>query len=375
MAEPLKNRFGPEVPRTIAAEVAVVVPGIDQHGFVAACLDGYDQLELTERAGHIADQLARFLVDEGPLDDRGAAVVALTEVVTGSTPNQDGVLEGFWYLPFVTFVAEHGLDDFEASMTLQRELTVRFTAEFSIRAFLEAHPDETLARLDEWATDPDEHVRRLVSEGTRPRLPWAPRLRAFQADPAPVLALLEQLKDDPSEYVRRSVANNLNDISKDHPEVVIEVADRWWADGDDHRRRLVRHGLRTLVKAGEPGALAVLGYRADSPVLVDGVDVSPDPVAIGESVRIEVSLTNPESQPAAVLVDLRIEFVKADGTLRPKVFKGAERTIDPGEGTTVTKTVSLAQHSTRTHHPGVHRVEAMVNGVGRGPHPFEVVAP
>jgi 3-methyladenine DNA glycosylase AlkC len=372
VAEPLKDRFGPEVAVSIGAEVAEVVGGFDRERFIAACLGGYESLELTDRARHIAAQLARFLVDEGPLDDRGQAIVAVTQVVTDGEPAQGGMLEGFWYLPFVFFVADEGLDHFEASMTLQRELTTRFTAEFSIRAFIEAHPDQTLARLDLWATDPDEHVRRLVSEGTRPRLPWAPRLRTFQQDPAPVLALLEQLKDDPSEYVRRSVANNLNDISKDHPEVVIEVADRWWPDGGDERRRLVQHGLRTLIKAGDPDALAVLGYRTDSPVLVDEISITPDPVTIGDSVRIEVSLTNPEEAVAPVLVDLRVGFVKADGSVRPKVFKGAERQLEPGQSTTVRKTVSLAQHSTRTHHPGTHEVEVMVNGVARTARPFEV---
>ena len=133
--------------------------------------------------------------------------------------------------------------------------------------------------------------------------------------------------------------------------------------------------LKPLVKAGDPRALAVLGYDPDSPVLVDRVDVSPDPVAIGESVRIEVSLINPSDEPAAVLVDLRVDFVKADGALRPKVFKGSERRIEPGESATVRKSVSLAQHSTRTHHPGTHGVEVMVNGVSRAPCQFEVVSP
>jgi 3-methyladenine DNA glycosylase AlkC len=150
-------------------------------------------------------------------------------------------------------------------MRAQYELTKRFTAEFSIRAFLEADPVATLERLEEWATDPNVHVRRLVSEGTRPRLPWAPRLPRFVEDPQPVLRLLEMLKDDPELYVRRSVANNLNDIAKDHPDLVVEVCARWSLQASPERRWLIRHGLRTLVKQGHEGALAVLGYGRGSP--------------------------------------------------------------------------------------------------------------
>ena len=271
-------------------------------------------------------------------------------------------MDTFRYLPHVFFVSDHGLDQFEAAMTAQYELTKRFTAEFSIRAFIVHHPQATMERLHAWAHDPNVHVRRLVSEGTRPRLPWAPRLRGFQEDPEPVLALLEILKDDPEEYVRRSVANNLNDIAKDHPDRVVEVAAAWWESGDANRRRLVRHGLRTLIKAGHPAALDVLGYGPDSPVEVESVVVTPTDVAIGDSVRIEVTIRNRSDRRGEALVDLVVHFVKSNGHTSPKVFKGGERSVPPGERHTITKTVSLKQHSTRTHHPGTHRVDVQLNG-------------
>lgn len=271
-------------------------------------------------------------------------------------------MEPFRFLPFVFFVADQGLDCFETSMQAQYELTKRFTAEFSIRAFIEWDPDKTLARLAEWARDPNVHVRRLVSEGTRPWLPWAPRLRSFQEDPSPVLELLEVLRDDPEDYVRRSVANNLNDISKDHPERALDVAERWWVDASQERRRLVRHALRTLVKAGNSRALAVLGYRADSPITIRSVTSSPKEAEIGDRVRIEIELENPSEEEARALVDLRIHFVKANGATRPNVFKGAELALKAGGSALVRKSVSLAQHSTRKHYPGAHRVEVMLNG-------------
>jgi 3-methyladenine DNA glycosylase AlkC len=293
-------------------------------------------------------------------------------------------MQPFRYMPFVLYVGQHGLGAFEESMLAQYELTKRFTAEFSIRPFLIHHEAATLARLRQWTNDPDPNVRRLVSEGTRPRLPWAPRLPAFIADPTPVVALLELLRDDPSEYVRRSVANNLNDISKDHPDVVVDLAGRWWADGDEPRRRLVRHGLRTLVKRGDPAALDVLGHVGADHLVVREVSIDPGAAVIGGSVRITATVVDtrspgddadaadvraatepvvgPGSATQRVAVDFVVHFVKANGSTSPRVFKGAVRTLGPGGATVVTRLVSLAQQSTRTHHPGVHRVEVQVNG-------------
>ena len=358
MAQPLKDSFGPDVPERIAAAVAAVYPGFDSAAFRAAALDGFEALELTPRARHIARALATYL----PADPE-AAIGVLVESL--GPENADSALSGmasFFFMPHVFFVAEYGLDCFETSMRAQYELTRRFTAEFSIRAFIERHPEDTLARLKEWTKDPNQHVRRLVSEGTRPRLPWASRLRGFQEDPTPVFELLEELRDDPEEYVRRSVANNLNDISKDHPDLVIAVARRWWSDGTEPRKRLLRHALRTLVKAGHPEALAILGYGSDSTAEVARVLVDPTIAEIGGSVRIEIVVTNPADVEAHALVDLIVHFVKANGSTSAKVFKGRELVLDAGGKATIRKTVSLRQHSTRTHYPGKHVVEVLLNG-------------
>jgi 3-methyladenine DNA glycosylase AlkC len=360
MAEPLKNSFGPDVVETIAGAISNAWSSFDAAGFVQAATDGLDDLELTDRARHVAAAMATHLPD-----DRGEALRIITRSL-GSEDEELTGMEGFKYLPHVYFAAEYGLDHFEDAMTAQYELTKRFTAEFSIRAYLEHHQERTLQRLRQWVDDPSEHPRRLVSEGTRPRLPWAPRLREFQRDPAPVVELLELLKDDESEYVRRSVANNLNDIAKDHPELVVSIAGRWWAEGGHNRRRLVRHGLRTLIKAGNPGALAVLGYGPDSPLVVSTLTATPSDVAIGESIRINGELHNTTDDVLVAMVDIRMHFVKANGATSPKVFKGSEIEVDPGGIAVVSKKISLKQHSTRTHYPGAHTVELIVNGDTRG---------
>lgn len=359
MAEPLKNQFGRDVPERIAKMIGDVWPAFDRERFLEHALDGYDALELTPRARQISEALAVTLPDDRE-EALGVLVRSLDSELDGAKLTG---MASFLYLPHVFFVADHGLDHFEAAMSAQNALTRRFTAEFSIRTYLIHHRDATLARLKEWAADPNVHVRRLVSEGTRPRLPWAPRLKEFQDDPTPVLELLELLKDDDEEYVRRSVANNLNDIAKAHPSVVVEVARRWWTDGDTNRRRLVRHGLRTLIKAADPDALSVLGYGPTSPVRVAEVRCAPNTVRIGGRVKIEVDLENPGRSEGGALVDLRLHFVKANGATSPKVFKGGEVTLEPGARATIRKTVSVRQHSTRRHYPGRHRIEVILNGV------------
>jgi 3-methyladenine DNA glycosylase AlkC len=362
MAEPLKDSFGRPVVNTVADMVTSVYPPFDRSSYLATALDGFEELELTPRAKRVSDALATVLPSEGT-----AALEIITAALDYRLPGGKPTgMASFVYMPFGVFIADHGLDHFDLAMRAQLELTQRFTAEFSIRPFLERHTEETLARLETWATHPSEHVRRLVSEGTRPRLPWAGRLPAFQADPTPVLALLERLKDDPSEYVRRSVANNLNDIVKDHPELVVDVARRWWADGDSTRRKLVRHALRTLIKQGHAQALGLLGYEADSPAVVGRVTCAPPSLDIGESVRIEIHLSNPSETAIDVLVDLRVHFVKGNGSTSPKVFKGAVLRLAPGASATVKKSVSVRQHSTRTHYPGAHPVDVLVNGVVHG---------
>ncbi len=358
MAEPLKNSFGPEVPTYLADLLGAVMPGFPRKRFIASSVDGLDELELMPRSRHVAGVLADALPT-----DRGEALHIVIEALQHEgLPQELTGMEGFRYLPLSDFLAVHGLDHFELAMTLQYELTQRFSAEFCIRPYLEVHRDATLDRLRAWTRDPSEHVRRLVSEGTRPRLPWAPRLREFMADPAPVVELLELLKDDPSEYVRRSVANNINDIAKDHPDVAIEIARRWWRGASADRKRLVKHGLRTLIKAGDPDALTVIGFGADTPLQITAAACVPTTVAIGESTRVEIDLHNPTSEVHGALVDIVVHFVKANGSTSPKVFKGAEIEVAPSATSTVRKSVSLRVHSTRTPYVGEHRVEALVNG-------------
>ena len=358
MAEPLKNSFGADVPRTVARMIAAVFPRFDEQGFVRSSLDGYDALELMPRGWKIAHQLRRSL----PEDYEKAIEILLASLDQKPERTVAQGMSVFLFLPHVFFVAEYGLEHFETSMRAQYVLTQRFTAEFSIRRYLERHQAATLARLKEWSADSSEDVRRLVSEGTRPRLPWASRLRAFQADPRPVLALLERLKDDPSLYVRRSVANNLNDIGKDHPALLVETATRWMENATEERRWIIRHALRSAVKRGESAALGLLGFGEAARISVEKVQISPQRPAIGSSVAIACEIANRAPVVQRLLVDLRVHYVKASGVQRPKVFKLKQVELVPRETAPVRKTLSLDQLTTRTHYPGRHAVEVLING-------------
>ena len=358
MAEPLKNQFGLEVPEAIARMITAVHRRFPREAFLQDVAQGYEALELMPRGRHIARALQRHLPARFPQ----AVDVLLASMTQTSGRDPGGSLASFLFMPHSMFVAEFGLDHFEDAMRAQHAITQRFTAEFSIRPFLMRHPQATLERLALWATDPSEHVRRLVSEGTRPRLPWAPRLPAFQADPAPVLGLLELLRDDPSLYVRRSVANNLNDIGKDHPEVLAATARRWLQDATAERDWVVRHALRWAVKQGAPWALEVLGFGHAGRAHPDNVDIAPGQARIGTSVRIAFDLVNPTSEHQELLVDLQVHYIKASGATRAKVFKLRTVALGAQQRVRLQKTLSLAEMTTRRHQPGAHRVEVLVNG-------------
>jgi len=369
MAEPLIKQYGADVPQAITSMISSVYPAFDGAGFVREVFDGFETLALMARGQKIAQALRRFLPND--YAQALAILMASVDVPHGRDPRL--TLGSFLYLPHTRFVANYGLDHFEASMAAQHALTQRFSAEFSIRPFLQHHTQATLRQLTVWASDTSEHVRRLVSEGSRPRLPWAPRLRQFQMDPTPVLALLDLLKDDPALYVRRSVANNLNDIGKDHPELLTRTTQAWLQDASPERVWIVGHALRSAVKRGEAGALSVLGFGQAAQLAVGQVQISPGQAAMGGAVQISLVLTNTQTQPQRVLVDLAVHYVKANGLTRAKVFKLTTLALAPGQSAQLSKKLSLAEMTTRKHYPGAHRVEVILNGQAQPLGVFELL--
>lgn len=356
MAEPFKNLLDVTVVRALASELEAAWPDFPRRRFIADASRGLDALELKARAQHIANALRSALPDDA---------TAAMEVVTRALGKPLEVTQGygttvFRYLPYSTFLFDVGPRDVETALEANRQLTMRFSAEFSIRALLEHAPTRTLEALASWTKDDNPHVRRLVSEGTRPRLPWAPRVRALAKAPLCTLPLLEALKDDPEEYVRRSVANHLNDLSKDEPDEVLAIAERWLtASKAPPRTRLVEHALRTLVKAGHPRALALLGATG-VPLEVHG-QVSPTRLRLGDTVTLEATVTNHGDSPSHVVAEAIVHYARPTGSAA-KTFRLGRVDLLPGASATLTKRLRLVHVSIRRLHAGRHRVEVQANG-------------
>ncbi len=359
MAEKLKNLFNTQAVHSIARDLRRAHSPFQERAFAKACIAKLDGLELTQRAWHIAD----VMYDHLPRPFAAAAGVVIDSLGPELVRSDELGLAPLRYMPHVFFVQRYGLDDFVAAMRAQYELTKRFSAESSIRAFLVKYPKETYARLQEWTQDENVHVRRLVSEGTRPRLPWAPRLRAFQADPHPVIALLELLKDDPERYVQRSVANNLNDIGKDHPDLAVDVCRRWSASAPPGRVWVVKHALRSLVKTAHQGALEIMGVGARPRVQIGRARLSPSRVRLGGVIRFSFDVENRGRTSQNLLIDYVVHFVKANGATRPKVFKLRKLVLAAAGSTKLADTISFRNMTTRRHYPGRHRIDLLINGV------------
>jgi 3-methyladenine DNA glycosylase AlkC len=373
MAEAFKNFFNLSAIQGMAGHLSRVAPDFDAAGFIAYATDGLDDLELKERSTRITDALERFL----PGDFAAATDILLASLAPESDLSigemerameravvSHGIL-GWPVMPMADYVARHGQNQVELSLAVLKAMTIRSSSEFAIRPFLQNHTQTTLKTLESWLTDGNEHVRRLVSEGSRPRLPWGMRLNRFVDDPAPVVALLERLKDDPSEYVRRSVANSLNDISKDHADLVADIAHKWMTDASALRRRLVRHGLRTLIKAGHPGALMALGY-GPAKVKLLRFQLQPDEVALGDAVEFEVEMTSTATSAQPLIIDYVVHHMRANGKTTAKVFKWKTTTLGEGKSFIGVRRHGFKLITTRRYYHGRHRVEILVNGKNLG---------
>ena len=364
----LKNYIDAALVQQIAERIAAVYADFARDAFVAATVSGLDALELKQRFAHIADKLRVYLPADYP-----TALDLLLDILDDADGKFAPIdMADFRLLPIATFVERHGLAHPRESLDAMYILTRQVTCEGAIRPYITQHRDLTFARLHAWALDDNEHVRRLVSEGSRPRLPWWPPLRDIIADPAPTLALLEKLKDDPSLYVRRSVANHLNDIGKDHPQLLLERMRAWSEGASAERRWLINHALRSLVKRGDKDALAILGY---APAAVDMRDlqVSPPVLRFGDSLEFSFALHSRSQEPQALMVDFVMRFVKANGKTAPKVFKLKKLRLDAGGTATIRKTMAIRPISTRRYYAGRQWLEIQVNGRILGGADFELV--
>lgn len=360
MAEPFKNMIREETIRELADLLAAAGP-LDVDAFVSSALNGLEELELKDRVRHISTLLRQHLDA-----DFRIAIAQILRALPPSNATAENAPGGFVLWPLCQFVEDHGVADPDTSLPALYELTRRFSGEFAIRPFLLQHTQRTLDVLEEWADDEDQHVRRLVSEGCRPRLPWGQRLHFLVEDPSPILPLLEKLRDDPEEYVRRSVANNLNDIAKDNPEVVVSLCRRWLKNAPKDRQRLVRHALRSLVKQGHSGALELLGFGPPAVEILRFV--GPEKATIGETIQLELHFRNTLDHPQNLVIDYALDSPGARGNTTRKVFKWRTTEAVPGTNILIRHTHSFRPVTTRATRPGTYKFELLINGQGLGEH-------
>jgi 3-methyladenine DNA glycosylase AlkC len=356
--EPFKNEFAHVRVRRIGEALKRVHPAFPVARFNKGLASALDPLELKQRMHHIADRIEACLPAHPP------EVFRILVASLAKDDSDTGGLRGFLVWPLTEIVARRGLPHFDQAMSALREMTQRFTGEFAIRPFLREHPQRTLKQLHAWCGHPDEHVRRLVSEGSRPLLPWGGNLTELLEPPHPTLALLEKLHRDPSDCVRLSVANHLNDFSKHHPSLVIATLGRWRAanPGDPRLEKLARHACRTLLKAGHARALEFHGYGAAKALKLDVMELAQRKVKTGGSLGYRMILRNAARKPLKVMFDYAIHHRKANGSLSPKVFKGRIRELAPGEVWEISGRHSFKPVTTRVYHPGIHRFEPRLNG-------------
>ncbi|MEV0944673.1 DNA alkylation repair protein [Micromonospora wenchangensis] len=355
----LKRHFNGDAARLIGGKIREVHPDFDVDEYVVEVERRIPGKELKDRVLVLAEGLRSRLPEDYP-----ESVKILLAILGDELAEGEGMFNVSWYLmPVARFVEEYGLDHPEVSLDALVEITKRHTAEYAIRPFIEQHHELTMKRMADWARDPSHNVRRMASEGVRPRLPWARTLTAFVRDPQPVLEILEPLRSDPSEYVRKSVANNLNDISKDSPDVALATALRWSQESPTPETTwIVRHALRTLVKKGNQEALAIVGVTGGEHIRVPAMGLHPRTLALGESTMIRLDVENTDSRRHTVTVDYVVHHVRKNGQRIPKVFKLTTLDLAPGERRTVEKSHPVREVSTRRYYPGEHLVDIQVNG-------------
>ncbi|MFB7369271.1 DNA alkylation repair protein [Streptomyces sp. NPDC056222] len=356
----LKRHFNADAARLIGDRIRVVHPQFDVDSYAAEVASRMPGKELKDRVLVLAEGLRTRLPA-----DYAEAVPILLAILGDELAEGEGMFNSSWFLmPVARFVEEYGLDHPGLSLDAIEEITKRHTGEYAIRPYLEQHYALSMERVARWALSPSHNVRRLASEGIRPRLPWARTLTVFVKDPRPVLEILEPLRSDPSGYVRKSVANNLNDISKDAPDLALATALRWLEESPTPETGwIVKHGLRTLVKKGDQQALAILGATGGEHVRVPRLTITPRSVTLGETLLIGFDIENTDDRAHSIAVDYVVHHVRKNGRSIPKVFKLTTLELGPGERRSLEKTHAIKEVQTRRYYAGEHTVDIQVNGL------------
>jgi 3-methyladenine DNA glycosylase AlkC len=368
----VRNVINPTVVDSLSQKIKNVYPDFKAKSFAKHINIMLPELEYKERIEIIADSLEQYLPK-----DFEQAIEIINKSLGDILPERDvlgdrSMNDRFYIVALGLFVSRNGIENFEVSMNSLYEQTKRFTSENAIRFFIEKYPNESLELIKVWTQDQSQHVRRLCSEGIRPRLPWAMQLKSFIKDPSPVIEILTLLKNDPAMYVRRSVANCLNDIAKDHPDIVTSTLEQW-QDGTEEINWLTKHALRTLVKKGNQIALKLIGFDDGENLEISEIKLNTTELVFGNDLEFEFTIKSEKDKPASILIDYAIHYMKHNAKLAPKVYKLTKFELAIGESKLVQGIRPFVEISTRRFYSGIHKIEILANGKSLGIKQFELI--
>ncbi len=364
-----KEIFNNDLINKIANQLKISFVEFEHQKFITKASSFDESLGLKERANIITEALIEFL----PNDYRTSAHILKSTFEP--IQNNNNNWNNFLYMPYAIYVERKGCtkEHLELSYDLLKEITKRFTSEFAIRSFLVNFPVSTFKVLNKWARDHDFRVRRLASEGCRPRLPWAKEIKAFNKNPYPCIELLQILRNDDSKYVQKSVANHMNDISKNNPKIAMKVLSQWKKEDNHNTNWIVKHALRTELKKGNPEALKLQGYSLSPKIKISKFDLSPKKIKIGDSIKLSFTIFNSGQKTEKLLIDYVCYFMKLNGKTAPKTFKISVKKLMKGESTTINKLHSFKPISTRKFHQGKHTIALFINGKLFNEKSFELI--
>jgi 3-methyladenine DNA glycosylase AlkC len=357
----LKEIFNRDRLQHIADETWAVYPAFDRNGFMARASQGLDGLSVMQRLNRVSQSL-----HAGLPEDYASAL----EIMYALAPRLNSA---FVSMTLPEYVALYGQDDFARSMDALKFFTAFGSSEFAVRHFLRKDFARAIEVMHGWSLDENPHVRRLASEGCRPRLPWSFRLESLMVDPTPVLEILDNLKADDSLYVRKSVANHFNDITKDNPEWVLDQLEGWSLD-NPNSAWIARHGLRSLIKQGNVRALTLMGAGQKAQVSLDNLDVTPDVINLGDRITLSFTLKSTSDKAQRLIVDYAIHYVKKSGGSSAKVFKLKTFELGAGQSVNISREQQVRNFTTRVHYAGRHEVDVLINGECLGRSGFDLKA-
>ncbi len=356
MSELIKDLYSEAFYEQFSSVLKQTIPSVNKDEFKNLIfIDAFESYELKERLSHTTKVLNHFL----PEDFKSATQTIKELIENLNSANMREQSMEFMFIP--EYIEIYGINDYENSVKAFEFITQFTSCEFAVRPFLKKYPDEMLSQMISWSKHENNKVRRLASEGSRPRLPWAMALPSYKNDPSPILPILENLKEDSCEVVRRSVANNLNDIAKDNPDTVIDISKQWKGKSKE-TDALVKHACRTLLKQGELQILKLFGFGSQN-FKVSGFNIITPQVKIGDYLGFKFSIINQDDSAKLLRLEYGLYYMKNNGKLARKVFKISEREIESNKIYDIQRKQSFKIISTRKFHTGLHQVSIIVNGI------------